>query len=315
MILAPMEGVTDASMRAVLTRRHPFQHCVSEFIRVTDQVPPRKVFVRHIPELDEGGKTHCGTPIQVQLLGGDVKVMVDAAQYAIQIGFTAIDLNFGCPAPTVNRHDGGATLLKYPSRLYQIVKTIRDCIPMKYPVSAKLRLGWEDPKDIFVNAKKIEEAGASWMTIHARTRMQGYQPPVFWDIVGEVNRTSSIPVVANGDIRTKEDFLKCRELSGCEHYMVGRGALGNLGLVSEMVELLGLARPEVLKSNSLKEKPEWKPLLDDYLHWVNRYEPMNTNTVGRIKQWVKFASLSEKISWFDEIKTKKTLSDILSVFG
>lgn len=311
-VLAPMEGVTDASMRAVLTKWHPFQYCVSEFIRVTDLVPPRRVFSRHVPEIETGGKTHFGTPVQIQLLGGDPAVLTDAAQYAIQIGFEAIDLNFGCPAPTVNRHDGGATLLKYPERIYKIIRTVRDCLPSRYPVSAKLRLGWENPRDILINAKKVEEAGASWMTLHARTRMQGYQPPVFWDIVGEVNRTSSIPVVANGDIRSFQDFTRCRELTGCEHFMVGRGALGNLELVSQMAKALGIKLLRDNPSISLSLKKDWDPLLKDYLEWMEKYEPINVNTAGRIKQWIKFASLSKNIPWFDEIKTKRTVSDILS---
>lgn len=314
-ILAPMEGVTDAAMRAVLTRYHPFQYCVSEFIRVTDMVPPRRVFTRHVPELEEGGTTAFGVPIQVQLLGGDAAVLRDSAQYAVEIGFKAIDLNFGCPAPTVNRHDGGATLLKHPCRLYEIIKTVRLGVPSHISVSAKLRLGWEDPKEIFVNAKKVEEAGASWMTLHARTRMQGYKPPVYWEIVGEVNKQSTIPVVANGDIRTLEDFKLCQKRTGCEHYMVGRGALGNIHLVMQMVEELGIKNNKINSQLSMESKSDWIPLLEDYLMWLEKYKPSNINTLGRIKQWVKFAGMTKEIPWFDEIKTKQSLSDILSILG
>ncbi len=314
-VLAPMEGVTDAAMRAVLTRFQPFQYCVSEFIRVTDLVPPRRVFTRHVPELEEGGNTAFGVPVQVQLLGGDPIKLKESAQFAVELGFKAIDLNFGCPAPTVNRHDGGATLLKHPCRLYEIIKTVRDGVPSEIPVSAKLRLGWEDPKDIFVNAKKVEEAGASWMTLHARTRMQAYRPPVFWEIIGEVNKTATIPVVANGDIRTAEDFLVCQKITKCEHYMVGRGALGNINLILEIANILGIKNQKAASGLSLDTKSDWKPLLDDYVYWLEKYKPTNVNTTGRIKQWIKFASLSKNISWFDEIKTKQSLSDILSLLN
>src|SRR3954468_12047616 len=106
-VLAPMEGVTDAPMRELMTERGGFAFCVSEFLRVSQDVPPAKVFRRHIPELERPGcLTPSGVPVQVQLLGGDPELMAAAAEVAIAAGARAIDINFGCPAPTVNRHDG-----------------------------------------------------------------------------------------------------------------------------------------------------------------------------------------------------------------
>ena len=99
---------------------------------------------------------------------------------ACDAGALGIDINFGCPAPTVNSHDGGATLLKYPHRIREIVRAVRDAVPSDLPVSAKLRLGWESIDDIYENARMAADGGASWITIHARTRAQGYQPPVYW---------------------------------------------------------------------------------------------------------------------------------------
>src|SRR6185437_13938861 len=129
LILAPMEGVTDAPMRAFLSERGGFSFCVSEFLRVSQDVPQPKTFYKHIPELRTGAVTETGLPVHVQLLGGDPEKMAETALVAIRCGAKAIDINFGCPAPTVNRHDGGATLLKFPDRIYEIVKTMRDAVP------------------------------------------------------------------------------------------------------------------------------------------------------------------------------------------
>src|SRR5438874_1083604 len=125
LILAPMEGVTDAPMRALQGATGAFSFAVSEFLRVSQVVPPRSVFYRHVPELHAAARTPTGLPVQVQILGGDAGRMAGAAALAHELGATAIDINFGCPARTVNRHDGGATLLKHPKRIREIVAAVR----------------------------------------------------------------------------------------------------------------------------------------------------------------------------------------------
>src|SRR4051812_19939854 len=105
-VLAPMEGVTDAPMRALLCERGGFSHCVSEFLRISQEVPPSRVYLDHVPELARGCATADGTPVQIQLLGGNAGRLAEAAVRAWRLGAGAIDLNFGCPAPTVNRNDG-----------------------------------------------------------------------------------------------------------------------------------------------------------------------------------------------------------------
>src|SRR5689334_22064085 len=116
-VLAPMEGVTDAPMRALQGETGAFTYAVSEFLRVAHSVPSAAAVTRHVPELLTGGRTATGLPVQVQLLGGDPGRMAEAAAVAHEAGASAIDLNFGCPARTVNRHDGGAALLKDPPRV------------------------------------------------------------------------------------------------------------------------------------------------------------------------------------------------------
>src|SRR5688572_23777774 len=121
LVLAPMDGITDAPMRALQGATGAFTYAVSEFLRVSAEPIPAKVFRRDVPEVCNGGRTHTGLPVQVQILGGDPERMAVSASAACESGATAIDINFGCPAPTVNRHDGGASLLQHPYRIRDIV--------------------------------------------------------------------------------------------------------------------------------------------------------------------------------------------------
>src|SRR5262245_39152284 len=189
-VLAPMEGVTDAPMRALLSELGGFAFCVADFLRVSHGVPGAGAVRTHVPELCNGCRTPSGLPVQVQLLGGDPGKMALAARTAVRAGARAIDLNFGCPAPLVNRHDGGAALLREPCRLRAVVRAVRDALPADVPVSAKLRLGWDDPEAIHVNAERAAEGGASWVTVHGRTREQGYRPPASWGPIGQVRATA-----------------------------------------------------------------------------------------------------------------------------
>ena len=239
LVLAPMEGVTDAPMRALLTETGAFSLCVSEFIRVSHEALPAKVFRTHVPELAAGCRTASGTPVQIQVLGGDTALMAESARRAAEIGANGIDINVGCPAPTVNRHDGGATLLKFPCRIRDIVEAVRRAVPPELAVSAKFRLGWDTVDPIHENAERAAEGGASWLTIHGRTRAQGYAPPAYWEPIGEVKRRMAIPVVANGDIWSREDFLRCRDITGAEHFMIGRGALADPTLPGAIATELG----------------------------------------------------------------------------
>ena len=157
--LAPMEGVTDAPFRALAGEWGGFAYAVTEFLRVSQAVPTRGAILRHAPELAHGGVTATGLPVQLQLLGGDPERLAATAANAVSAGATAIDLNFGCPAKTVNRHDGGATLLKTPGRVRAVVRAVRDAVPAHLPVSAKLRLGWDSAEPLAVNAAMAAEGG------------------------------------------------------------------------------------------------------------------------------------------------------------
>lgn len=305
-VLAPMEGVTDAAMRAVQGEVGGFAFAVSEFLRVSQTVPPPHVFFRHVPELRSGATTPTGLPVQVQILGGDPGRMAAAAGVAVGCGATAIDINFGCPAPTVNRHDGGATLLKYPTRVRAIVRAVRDALPPKIPVSAKMRLGWDSTEAIDENAAMAVEGGAAWVTVHARTRVAGYAPPVDWRAVGRVRETLGVPVVANGDIWTLADFRRCRDESGCSHYMLGRGALANPRLARQVAAELGIAPPPA-------PVWDWRPLFERFLAWSAHYRgEVPGGAVRKLKQWLRIAANCGAFAGFDAVKRAATVDELFA---
>lgn len=311
LILAPMEGVADAPMRAVLTETRAFTFCVSEFLRVSAMVPPPHVFLRHVPELSKGARTPSGTPVSVQLLGGNPDRMALAAQTALQVGAQAIDLNFGCPAKTVNRHDGGASLLKCPERIEAIVAAVRTAVP-GIPVSAKLRLGWENREDIHRNAEAAARGGADWLTIHARTKEQGYAPPVFWRPVGEVRRALGLPVVVNGDIWSLDDLHRCREESGLEHFMIGRGAVGDPNFPSAVARELGIALGEGADVVAGTRPADWLPVLRRFVGLCLEASPCEGYAVRRIKQWLGQAERRGSFRGFDTIKRATSLTELLN---
>lgn len=300
-----MEGVTDAPMRDFLCGLGGFTYCVTEFYRISQDVPTPRAIKREVPELEHQCKTRSGVPVQVQFLGGHPERLAQAAQNAVAAGAQSIDLNFGCPAPTVNRHDGGATLLKFPERIEVIVRTVRMALPEDIAVSAKLRLGWDDANDIHRNAEACARGGANWITIHARTRMQGYRPPAYWAPIAQVKSALDIPVVVNGEIWTIQDFRRAREQSGCEHFMLGRGALANPHLASAISLELGLARSNNLVST------EWPKLINDFINTARNYGYSNGYALCRIKQWMRFARhLNNPL--FESIKNCQSLEEVTS---
>ena len=226
--LAPMEGVIDALTRDLLTRQAGFDWTVTEFVRVVDTRLPPRVFYKHCPELTERPvATPSGVPVHLQLLGSAPRALAENARQALALGAISVDLNFGCPAKLVNRHDGGASLLRQPDRVYQAVKAVAEALDGAIPVTAKIRLGFANRRLAVACAQATEAGGAARLVVHGRTRDEGYRPPAHWEWIGKVRHHVSIPVVANGDIWTLEDYWKARTLSGCCDVMLGRSALAD----------------------------------------------------------------------------------------
>ncbi|HMS56658.1 MAG TPA: tRNA-dihydrouridine synthase family protein [Fimbriimonadaceae bacterium] len=301
LVLAPMDGITDAPMRDLMGRLGAFSYAVTEFIRVTTEPVPAKVFRREVPELLTHGLTPSGLPVQVQILGGDASAMALSAQNAVKAGAKSIDINFGCPAPTVNRNDGGATLLKHPCRIEEIVRSVREAVSRDVSVSAKLRLGWERIDDIYENADRAAAGGASWLTIHARTRVQGYSPPVFWAPIRRVREATGLPVIANGDIWCLDDFKQCREEARVDHFMIGRSALARPELPHQIAMELGCAQePTVCTS--------WLELLN---HIASSLENPKY-AIMRLKQWIKLAHMHGDFPWFHDLKECKSTDEFFA---
>ncbi|MFZ9595267.1 MAG: tRNA dihydrouridine synthase [Bdellovibrionia bacterium] len=311
LVLAPMEGVTDAPMRALLTQRGGFTLCVSEFIRISQSLLPARTYLEHVPELKTGCRTQAQVPVQIQLLGGDEQRLAKSAVQAVQLGAPAIDLNFGCPAPTVNRHDGGASLLRSPERIERIVSAVRQAVPGEIPVSAKLRLGWEFPNEIYRTSEAAVKGGASWLTIHARTKMQGYAPPVFWDFIGEVRRNVGVPVVANGDIWSFEDFLRCQQKTGCIHFMLGRGALADPSLPLQIATRLGIKAFQEEDQQVFGAQPEhWLKLIEQFAELSLPVSQGRQFTARRVKQWFGFVGARRAFPWITDLKRAQDLDQI-----
>ncbi|MBY4675135.1 tRNA-dihydrouridine synthase [Marinobacterium sp. CAU 1594] len=273
-----MEGVVDPPMRELLSGLGGIDLCVTEFVRVSDRVLPAKVFHRLSPELANGGRTRHGTPVLLQLLGSDPQVMAGNARKAAKLGAPGIDLNFGCPAKTVNKNRGGAVLLQQPDEVYRIVEAVRAAVPAEVPVTAKMRLGYADKSLALDNARAIEAGGADGLAVHARTKVEGYRPPAHWEWIARIRNEVSLPVTANGEVWNYDDYLRCREVSGCQDVMIGRGLIARPDLALQIKrEQQGEASPPL----------SWRQicqLLLDYLALVEVSAPGYVH--GRIKQWL-----------------------------
>ena len=224
-LLAPMEGVMESVMRDMLTRIGGYERCVTEFVRVSSAVLPPKVYYRLCPELNEGGKTPAGTPVYVQLLGSDPALMASNAKVVAKLGAPGIDLNFGCPAKTVNKSRGGATLLKTPEAVYEVCAAVRDATPPTVPVTAKIRLGFDSDEQFEEIAAQALKSGITELTVHARTKAQAYRPPAHWQRLRDIVNPDRTPIIANGEIWTPSDLFDCWAQSGCDAFMLARGAL------------------------------------------------------------------------------------------
>lgn len=294
-MMAPMEGVVDHVTRQIYSLVGGYDRFVTEFIRVTDRRVSDSVFLEYCPELKSGGKTKEGIPVYVQLLGGIPEFVAESASGAADLGALGIDLNFGCPARTVNRHDGGATLLKHPRRLFDVIRAVRKSVPLQIPVTAKVRLGFSDKNYVLDIASAVNEGGASQLTVHARTRDEGYKPPAHWEYIGRMKEVMTIPVIANGEIWTVEDYRRCVAVSGCTSVALGRGALATPDLAHQIKGKTDTMDWEFVRSTLLRD------FMERSQAQVNpRY------MVARTKQWLKYLALGylEGRLKFDEIKTK-----------
>ena len=277
--LAPMEGLADCVLRDVLTRVGGYDGAVTEFVRVSGSLLPPRTFRRICPELDNAGRTPAGTPVLVQLLGSDPACLAENAAQLAELSPAGIDLNFGCPAPTVNRHGGGAMLLDDPELLTRIVSAVRQAVPVHIPVSAKMRLGISDTGRALDCAQALDAGGIASLVVHARTRDEGYRPPAHWEWVARIREAVAVPVVANGEVWTPEDYAQCRAVSGCEDVMIGRGAVSDPFLVRR------IKTGASASGDRSADWDEFKPLLIEFWRRVQA-RVITGHAPGRLKLWL-----------------------------
>lgn len=217
--LAPMAGVADRAMREIC-REYGAAYCVGELASAKGISLNDKKSAAYL-EVNETER-----PYGSQLFGCEIDSMVEAAKQAENNGPDFIDINMGCPAPKVAvSSGGGSALMKDPDLAARIVEAVVKAV--KVPVTVKMRAGWDDTsKNAVELARLVERAGASAVTVHGRTRVQMYAPPVDIDIIRQVKSAVKIPVIGNGDVDSPKAAAKMYEETNCDFVMVGRGAMG-----------------------------------------------------------------------------------------
>lgn len=303
--LAPMEGVIDHLMRHMLTELGGIDLCMTEFIRIVDQKLPERVFHRYCPELKSGSVTPNGTPVRIQLLGQDPHWLAENAVVATDLGSQGIDLNFGCPAKAVNKSKGGAVLLKEPETLYAIAKSVRQAVPKHLPVTAKMRLGFEDKTLAIENAQALEAGGIDEIAIHARTKVEGYKPPAYWEHIALIKQHVQTPLIANGEIWNPQQAKQCQEQSECENIMLGRGALAVPNLAAW------------IKGQS--NKMPWNQVLALLLTY-SKYEIEGDKGLyysNRVKQWMVYLKMAypEANEFFRTIRTIRKTDEMYTAIS
>ncbi|WP_034944896.1 tRNA dihydrouridine(16) synthase DusC [Erwinia oleae] len=300
-ILAPMEGVLDSLVRELLTSVNDYDLCITEFLRVVDQLLPVKSFYRLCPELRHASRTPSGTLVRVQLLGQHPDWLAENAARAVELGSYGVDLNCGCPSKTVNGSGGGATLLKDPELIYRATKALREAVPAALPVTVKVRLGWNSGERQFDIADAVQQGGASELAVHGRTKEEGYRAEcINWQAIGEIRQRLRIPVIANGEIWDWQSAQRCLAVTGCDAVMIGRGALN----------VPNLSR--VIKQNAPRMPwPGVVALLRRYTQLEKQGDTGHYH-VARIKQWLGYLrkEYEEASQLFAEVRALKKSQEI-----
>lgn len=229
-ILAPMAGITDKAYRELCVK-YGAGYCVSEMVssKALSFNSKKSEELMRISKLER--------PCGIQIFGDDPKCMAEATAHAMANSPDIIDINMGCPAPKISSNGSGCALMKNPQLCGEIVEAVvKSC---DVPVTVKIRKGWDNDCINAVEVAKIcEQAGTSAITVHGRTRMQYYKPPVDYDIIKEVKNALSIPVIANGDIDSAQKAKAVMDTTGCDIIMVGRASMGNPWLFSDICAYL-----------------------------------------------------------------------------
>lgn len=229
-LLAPMSGVTDL----------PFRRLVKKFgasLLISEMIASRAMIMQTESSMQKCKKDESNGLTSVQLAGCDPEVMAEAAKLNESLGADVIDINFGCPVKKVVNGFAGSALMKDEALATKIMESVVKAV--KIPVTMKMRMGWDSHN---LNAptlgKKAEDVGIKMLTIHGRTRCQMYNGSANWEFIKNVKESVTIPVIANGDIKTSQDAKKAIELSGADGVMIGRGCYGKPWIIEQITREL-----------------------------------------------------------------------------
>ncbi|MFI0434607.1 MAG: tRNA dihydrouridine synthase [Parachlamydiaceae bacterium] len=272
LFLAPMEGVGDRAFRKAMASIGGFDEACTEFMRVPANAHVESLAKRYFPDETDP------IPQAAQLMGSDPDLMAQMAQEVVKRGAPRIDLNCGCPSNTVTGRGAGSSLLKEPDHLYRVAKAMVDAV--RVPVTAKLRSGFEDTSLFRENLLAAQESGIKFLTLHPRTKVDGYGPPARWDLIAEAKKILNIPLVGNGDILTVEDAINMLDQTGCDALMIGRGSVINPFVFHEIKAYFS-GRPF---------KPSWERMRLFFDTFVQNIPPDMTirGKLNKIKQIFSF---------------------------
>lgn len=245
-VLAPMAGISNSAYRTIIKS-------MGCGLIYAEMVSDKAISYGNEKTIDMLYMTDYERPIAQQIFGSDKESFVKSAKFIYEnMHPDIIDINMGCPVPKVAlRSQAGSALLKSPDKVYEIVKSVVETVPI--PVTVKIRSGWDyDSINAVEIAKIIEKAGASAITVHPRTRAQGYSGNANWDIIKQVKENISIPVIGNGDVKNCYDAKRMLDETGCDAVMIGRGVLGNPWLIKECIDYL--KDGSIPKEITVKEK-------------------------------------------------------------
>lgn len=273
-VLAPMEGVTHPEFRAIIAEKGGVGLLCTEFVRVHGE----KVSERHMRRQVEKVP---GVPLSVQVMGKEVELMADAARFVQGAGADVVDINLGCPSPKAARGGVGAAMLKDIGLLRSVIAAMRE--QTEGLLSAKMRAGFDDKAHVLDIAKAIEDAGADFLAIHPRRRVDHYEGVADWRIIGEIRNTVQIPVIGNGDIWCAQDAIDMEQSTRCHAVMIGRAALRNPWIFAQTAAVQA-------------GEPCIRPSGDDvaaYVHEVSeryaaRWKGKPFIVMGRLKEMARF---------------------------